>query len=134
MDFLPGDGPGCREHEQTIPTEPYPAFKAKVALAAIKGDKTVSELAQLFDVHHKKLRRLYGEARLQVRRRGCRKRALGTWALMAVPQGADRHPSCQLAGALSAVPAARLGQRCHTPAQGVGARGERLQDQVTDSA
>ena len=28
-----------------------PAFKAKVALAAIKGDKTVSELAQLFDVH-----------------------------------------------------------------------------------
>ena len=26
-------------------------FKAKVALAAIKGDKTLGELAQLFDVH-----------------------------------------------------------------------------------
>ena len=28
-----------------------PAFKAKVALAAIKGDKTLAELAQQFDVH-----------------------------------------------------------------------------------
>ena len=28
-----------------------PAFKAKVALAAIKGDRTLSEVAQLFDVH-----------------------------------------------------------------------------------
>jgi transposase len=28
-----------------------PAFKAKVALAAIKGDKTLSELAQQYDVH-----------------------------------------------------------------------------------
>jgi transposase len=28
-----------------------PAFKAKVALAAIKGEKTLSELAQHFDVH-----------------------------------------------------------------------------------
>jgi transposase len=27
-----------------------PAFKAKVALAAIKGEKTLSELAQQFDV------------------------------------------------------------------------------------
>ena len=27
------------------------AFKAKVALAAIKGEKTLSELAQAFDVH-----------------------------------------------------------------------------------
>jgi transposase len=28
-----------------------PAFKAKVALAAIKGEKTLAQLAQLFDVH-----------------------------------------------------------------------------------
>lgn len=29
-----------------------PAFKAKVALAAIKGEKTLAELAQQDDVHH----------------------------------------------------------------------------------
>ncbi len=28
-----------------------PAFKAKVALAAVKGQKTLAELAQQFDVH-----------------------------------------------------------------------------------
>jgi transposase len=28
-----------------------PAFKAQVALAALKGDKTLAELAQHFDIH-----------------------------------------------------------------------------------
>ena len=28
-----------------------PAFKAKLALAAIKGDRTLAELAEQFDVH-----------------------------------------------------------------------------------
>jgi transposase len=28
-----------------------PSFKAKVALAAMKGDRTLAELAQQFDVH-----------------------------------------------------------------------------------
>lgn len=37
----------------------------------------------------KKLRRLYGEERLQVRKRGGRKRALGTRRPMAVPQAAN---------------------------------------------
>jgi putative transposase len=41
-------------------------------------------------VNHKKLRRLYREERLQVRRRGGRKRALGTRAPLALPQGANQ--------------------------------------------
>lgn len=28
-----------------------PAFKAKVALAAVKGDRTLAQLAEQFDVH-----------------------------------------------------------------------------------
>jgi len=41
-------------------------------------------------VDHKKLRRLYREERLQVRRRGGRKRALGTRAPLALPQGPNQ--------------------------------------------
>src|SRR6201993_2278182 len=41
-------------------------------------------------MNHKKLRRLYREERLQVRRRGVRKRVLGTRAPMALPQGPDQ--------------------------------------------
>ena len=41
-------------------------------------------------LNHKKLRRLYGEERLQVRRRGGRKRALGTRAPMTAPERANQ--------------------------------------------
>jgi len=40
--------------------------------------------------NHKKLRRIYGEERLQVRRRGGRKRALGTRRPIAVPDGPNQ--------------------------------------------
>jgi putative transposase len=41
-------------------------------------------------MNHKKLRRLYREERLQVRRRGGRKRAMGTRAPMTLPQGSNQ--------------------------------------------
>src|SRR5579875_3808930 len=41
-------------------------------------------------MNHKKLRRLYAEERLQVRRRGGRKRALGTRAPLTLPQGPNQ--------------------------------------------
>ena len=41
-------------------------------------------------MNHKKLRRLYAEERLQVRRRGGRKRALGNRAPLTLPQGANQ--------------------------------------------
>ena len=34
-----------------------PAFKAKVALAAVKGDRTIAQLAEQFDVHPIRSRR-----------------------------------------------------------------------------
>jgi putative transposase len=45
---------------------------------------------QGFDVNHKRLFRLYREERLGVRRRGGRKRAIGTRAPMAIPQGPNQ--------------------------------------------
>ena len=41
-------------------------------------------------LNHKRLRRLYAEERLHVRRRGGRKRALGTRAPIALPQGPNQ--------------------------------------------
>ena len=43
-----------------------------------------------FTLNHKKLRRLYAEERLQVRRRSGRKRALGTRAPLTLPQGPNQ--------------------------------------------
>ncbi len=55
MDFLPDDGQDGRGSGDTISKRTRrnhaPAFKAKVALAAVKGEKTLAELAQQFDVH-----------------------------------------------------------------------------------
>ena len=47
--------------------------------------------------NHKKLRRLYREERLQVRRRGGRKRAIGTRAPMAVPDSPNQRWSLDFA-------------------------------------
>jgi len=44
-------------------------------------------------MNHKKLRRLYREERLQVRRHGGRKRALGTRAPLTLPQGPNQRSS-----------------------------------------
>jgi putative transposase len=48
-------------------------------------------------MNHKKLRRLYGEERLQVPRHGARKRALGTRAPMTLPQGQNQRWSLDFA-------------------------------------
>ena len=40
-----------------------PAFKAKVALAAIKGDRTLAQLAEQFDVHPNQITSWKAQAR-----------------------------------------------------------------------
>jgi putative transposase len=64
-------------------------------LAAVRRRFGYRRLHVLLDregirLNHKKLRRLYREERLQVRRRGGRKRALGTRAPMLLPQGRNQ--------------------------------------------
>jgi transposase len=55
VDFLPDRGEDRRLTGESMTRRPRrnhtPAFKAKVALAAFKGEKTLAELAQVFDVH-----------------------------------------------------------------------------------
>jgi transposase-like protein len=55
MDSLPDCGEAAAQQEGKMSRRTRrnhrPAFKAKVALAAIKGEKTLAELAQLHDEH-----------------------------------------------------------------------------------
>ena len=56
MEFLPDSGHAVpSESGEIMSRRPRrnhtPAFKAKVALAAIKGDRTLAQLAEQFDVH-----------------------------------------------------------------------------------
>jgi len=55
MDFPRNGGMIAANEEITMTRRPRrnhsPAFKAKVAVAAIEGEKTLIELAQDFDVH-----------------------------------------------------------------------------------
>ena len=73
-----------------------PALRARLReLAAVRRRFGYRRLLLLLRregtlVNHKKLRRLYREERLQVRRRGGRKRALGTRAPMIMPQGPNQ--------------------------------------------
>jgi transposase len=55
VEFLPDGGHAvARESGETMSGRPRrnhtPAFKARVALGAIKGDRTLVELAEQFDV------------------------------------------------------------------------------------
>jgi transposase len=56
VEFLPDGGHAVRrESGETMTRRPRrnhtPAFKAKVALAAVKGHRTLAQLAEQFDVH-----------------------------------------------------------------------------------
>jgi transposase len=55
VEFLPEGGQGGYRTGDLITKQPRrnhsPAFKAKVLLSAVRGEKTLAELAQQFDVH-----------------------------------------------------------------------------------
>ena len=65
MDFLPDGGMICRISGANMTKRARrnhtSAFKAKVALAAIKGEKTLAELAQQFDVHPNQITQWRGQ-------------------------------------------------------------------------
>jgi transposase-like protein len=65
VDFLPDSGMICRVSGANMTKRARrkhtSVFKAKVALAAIKGEKTLAELAQQFDVHPNQITQWRGQ-------------------------------------------------------------------------
>ena len=92
------------------------SWRTSAAASATVGCISCSSVKAI-GVNHKKLFRLYREERLMVRKRGGRKRALGTRAPMPLPQGAE--PTVELGLRLRhvdgwpALPRAGSGRRLH---------------------
>jgi transposase len=64
-----------------------PAFKAKVALAAVKGEMTLAQLAEHFDVHPNQITQWKGQLKEGAGNRGKSRGGQGDWALAKIRLG-----------------------------------------------